>query len=132
MAYSPVTATDLKTRFPAFATLDNATVELWLDDARIVVTDAWIEADRAPAESLLAAHYLTLNGHGASGGAVGNLAAMGVTDFKSASMSVSFDAGRVNSLVSGDYSATTYGAQFLVHLRRNRGGPRLIGGAHAG
>lgn len=132
MAYIEPDADALKTRFPAFAAVDDVTIDYWLTDARLTVTDDWIENDRAPAEMALAAHNLALSGAGASGGAVANLAAMGVTDFKSASMSVSFDAETVRRSGNGGYSSTRYGVQFLTYLRRNRGGPRLIGAACRG
>lgn len=127
MAYTQPTAADLKLRFPAFAAVADETVEYWLTDARLIVTADWIEADRAPAEMALAAHNMVLAGLGTSGGAVGELAAMGVTDFKSASMSVSFDAAAIRSANGGDYGATRYGIAFRTYLRRNRGGPFLAG-----
>lgn len=127
MAYSQPTASDLKQRFLAFAAVPDATVEYWLTDARLIVTARWAEIDRAPAEMALAAHNMALNGLGSAGGAVGDLAAMGVTSFKSASMSVSFDGATIGRASSGGYRATKYGQQFLTYLARNRGGPRLIG-----
>lgn len=126
MAYSEPDADALKTRFPAFAAVADETVEYWLTDARLIVTDTWAEDDRAPAEMALAAHNLALNGYGTAGGAIGDLAAMGVTSFKSASMSVSFAEGAVLSAGSGGYGSTRYGKQFQVYLRRNRGGPLLV------
>lgn len=127
MAYTPATASDLRTRFPAFAAVPDGTVDYWLTDARLIVTEAWSEIDRAPAEMALAAHNLALNGYGAAGGAVGDLAAMGVTSFKSASMSVNFAEGVISASAAGGYSATKYGQAFAVYLRRNTGGPRLVG-----
>lgn len=125
MAYSQPTAATLKLRFPAFAAVADETVEYWLTDARLIVTDSWDEADRAPAEMALAAHNMTLNGLGTAGGTVGDLAAMGVTEFKSASMAVSFDADAIRAS-KGGYDATRYGRAFAVFLRRNRGGPMLV------
>jgi hypothetical protein len=126
MAYTAPDAAALKVRFPAFASVADETVDYWLEDARLTVTDAWDEADRAVAEMLLAAHNMAMQGLGTAGGAVANLAAMGVTDFKSASMSVSFDAASVRTSKGSGYDATTYGQQFKVYLRRNVGGPRLV------
>lgn len=127
MAYVPATPATFKTRYPAFAAVDDATVEYWLTDARLIVTDAWADVDRANAETALAAHNLILNGYGSAGGAVSDLASMGVTSFKSASMSVNFAEGVIASNAAGGYSATKYGKDFAVYLRRNRGGPRLVG-----
>lgn len=126
MAYTTPDAATLKIRYPAFAAVPDPTVDYWLADARLIVTDAWAADDRAIAEMLLAAHNMALQGLGTAGGTVANLAAMGVTDFKSASMSVSLDAEILRASKGGGYDATSYGAQFKVYLRRNRGGPRLV------
>lgn len=127
MAYVEPDATALKLRYPAFAAVDDVTVEYWLTDARLIVTDAWIENDRSNAEMALAAHNLALSGYGQPSGAVGNLAAMGVTGFKSASMSVQFDGASVSRRNAGGYASTRYGVEFQTYLRRNIGGPRLVG-----
>lgn len=127
MAYVQPTAAELKLRYPAFATVPDETVEYWLTDARLIVTDAWAEVDRGPAEMALAAHNMELSGYGSAGGAVGDLAAMGVTSFKSASMSVNFAEAAIVRSGSGRYSSTKYGVQFMPYLRRNVGGPRLVG-----
>ena len=127
MAYIEPDAAAVKLRFPAFAAVDDVTIEYWLTDARLIVVDTWAENDRAPAEMSLAAHNMALSGVGSTGGAVSSLAAMGVTDFKSASMSVSFDAETVRRSGNGGYSSTRYGVQFLPYLRRNVGGARLVG-----
>lgn len=129
MAYTEPDAATLKTRYPAFSAVADPTVEYWLTDARLIVTDTWAENDRAIAEMLLAAHNMALQGLGTAGGAVANLAAMGVTSFKSASMSVGFDAAQIAKASAGGYASTTYGEQFMVYLRRNRGGVRLIASA---
>jgi uncharacterized protein YfiM (DUF2279 family) len=124
MAYTAPTAADLKLRFPAFSAVADETVEYWLEDARLIVTDSWIEADRAPAEMALAAHNMEENGLSSAGGAVANLAGMGVESFKSASFSVNFKAGAGAS--GGGYASSRYGKAFLAFLRRNRGGPLLV------
>lgn len=118
--------TAFRIRFPAFASVPDSTVAYWITDAQLTVTDSWIAADIEPATLTLAAHNLELSGAGSSGGAVASLAGMGVTDFKSASMSVSFDAETVRRSGNGGYSSTRYGVQFLTYLRRNRGGARLV------
>ena len=127
MAYVAPIPDDLRDRYPAFAAVDDGTITYWLTDARVLVTDSWAENDRAPAEMALAAHNMALNGFGTAGGAVGDLAAMGVTGFRSASMSVEFDAATIRANASGGYGSTKYGQAFLPYLRRNRGGPLLAG-----
>ncbi len=70
---------------------------------------------------------MALAGLGTAGGAVGDLASMGVTSFRSASMSVIFDGGKISLETAGGYRSTRYGVEFLTYLARNRGGPRLVG-----
>lgn len=123
---SPLVAEFLM-RYPAFASVGVAQITYWLKDAETTVTDSWIEADISPARMALAAHNLALSGYGTAGGAVGNLAQMGVTSFKSASMSVNFAEAVVSASAGGGYASTRYGKDFQIYLRRNKGGPRLIG-----
>ena len=127
MAYTAPTPAEFKIRYPEFTAVTDERVQYWLTDALRYVTDGWIEADRAVAEMAYAAFELCKAGAGTSGGAVGDLAAMGVTDFRSASMSVSFDASVVSGKASGGYGANRYGREFLTYLRRNRGGAFLAG-----
>jgi Protein of unknown function (DUF4054) len=130
MAYTAPTPAELRIRFPAFAAVTDEVINYWLADARVTVTDAWIEADRAPGEMELAAHNMAGNGYGSAGGAVAGLAAMGVTDFKSGAMSASFDAETVRAANAGGYGSTRYGVLFLTRLRRNVGGAFLAGCAY--
>ena len=128
MAYVQPDAATLKMRYHAFAAVDDAKIEYWLTDARLIVTDAWADVDRANAEMALAAHNMALIGlDKPANDAVGSIAAMGVTSFKSASMSVNFDAETIQKANSGTYSSTKYGQLFIPYLRRNVGGARLIG-----
>lgn len=124
MAYIAPDADDLKARFPAFASVDEDTIDLWLADAQLTVTDSWIEADYEPAIMELAAHNMALLGIGSTGsGAVGGMA--GVTSFKSGSFSANFSDEAVAAQVKGGYAATPYGKLFAPRLRRNRGGARV-------
>lgn len=124
--YEPAIA-EFLIRYPAFAAVNVATIAYWLKDAETTVTDDWIAADISPARMALAAHNLAASGYGTAGGAVGNLAAMGVTSFKSASMSVNFSDSVIAASAGGGYASTKYGVEFRNYLRRNRGGARLIG-----
>lgn len=131
MAYTVPTDEDLRLRYPAFAAVDEDVIDHWITDAQRIVTTSWIEADYAPAIMAHAAWRLALAGHGTAGGAVGDLAAMGVAGFQSASMSVSFDRGSVTAVARGGYEANRYGVEFQAMLRRNRGGP-LLAAAYPG
>lgn len=115
-------------RYPAFASVSISTIAYWLTDAEVTVTDSWITADISPARMALAAHNMAMLGlDRPTNDAVGSLAQMGVTGFRSASMSVNLDAETIRNANSGGYSSTKYGQQFLPYLRRNVGGPRLVG-----
>lgn len=115
-------------RFPAFAAVPDSTIQYWLTDAGNIVTSSWDSVDYEPALLALAAHNMALLGlDKPADDAVGGIAAMGVTSFKSASMSVSFDAETIQKANSGTYSSTKYGQLFMPYLRRNVGGARLIG-----
>lgn len=120
MAYSVPTSADLKVRYPGFSTVADATVNYWIADAQRVVTEAWIEADYPIAIMLHAAHEMATAGLEA-----GDVAALpqGVTRFRSGSM----DVGMAESLASATgYQATRYGREFLVYLKRNRGGAIVV------
>lgn len=127
MAYVAPTPAEFKIRYPEFTAVDDARVQYWLTDALRYVTDGWIEADRAVAEMAYAAFELCRGGAGTSGGAVAGLAGMGVTDFRSASFSVSFDSAVIAGSAGGGWSSNKYGRDFAVYLRRNTGGPFLAG-----
>lgn len=119
------TPTDLKATLPAFAAVDDATVQRWLDRAARVVDASWAAEDQQHAQILLAAHYMTLQGLGA--GAEAEMAASGALGFKSMrSGSLSLDRGDgAADKIMGEFGLTAYGRQFYPLLRANRGGPRV-------
>lgn len=120
MPYTIPTAADLKVRYPGFAPVADATVNYWITDARRLVTEAWIEADYPIALMLHAAHELAMSGLEA-GDAAG--LPQGVTRFRSGSMDVAFS----DSLAGATgYQATRYGREFLIYLKRNRGGAIVV------
>jgi hypothetical protein len=123
MAYNVPTAADLKTRYPAFAAVPDATVEYWIGDAQRFVDEGWREADYGPALLSRAAHEMALAGIGASSGIP-----EGVTSFKSGSFSASISDAAAQAQVKGGLQATRYGREFAAILRRNFAGPRLVVG----
>ena len=122
MAYVVPTAADLKARFPAFADVLDATVNLYIADAQ--VDETWLEADYAPAIMAWAAWAMTDFGIG-TGGEVAGYIGSGVTKLKSGTLDVSFSDKA--SSASG-YETNVYGRQYLMLLRKNKGGPRVIRG----
>lgn len=126
MAHDPATLSDFRARYQAFSSVADETVQYWLDDAYDTTKD-WGCDEATKAQMALAAHNLAKEGYGSGGGAVGNLADMGVTAFRSASMSVNFADGVVSARSGGGYSSTRYGREYVGYLRRCRGGMRLVG-----
>ena len=56
-------AANLKSRYPEFTGVADATITLFLSEAGAMVDETWAEGDRAPAVLALAAHYLSLEGY---------------------------------------------------------------------
>lgn len=113
MAYSAPTPADLKARYPAFADVPDATVQLWLDDAAVDCA-LWPDDARARAELTYTAHKLALLGQGA--GAV----PLGLTSFKSGTFAATVSDGLAS--LTG-FSATVYGREFIAMRRVYFGGP---------
>ena len=121
MPYSVPTATDLKARFPIFATVADATVTACIADASRFVDTSWLEADYQPAIMFLAAHYLVTEG--ATGA---NPAAAGpITGERLGDASVNYAAPSASAQVS-DYANTVYGKRFLALLRVNQPGVLVV------
>lgn len=123
MAIDPAT---LKLRYPAFAAVPDATVQYWLTDAARIVTDAWGD-DQEPGTLALAAHSMATTPGVVAGGSGSAQIPAGVTSFKSGTVSLTFSDAAAAQSASGGYQATVYGKEFAVMLRRNVGGPLLVG-----
>lgn len=121
-----IDAATLRLRYRAFAAVDDAVIQYWLDDAGRIVTDAWGD-DYEPATFALAAHSMALaRTPGIADGGASQIPA-GVTRFKSGTVDIAVTEAAANRAVSGGYGSTPYGAEFQIMLRRNAGGPMLVG-----
>lgn len=125
-------------RYPAFAAVPQATIRYWLVDAERGVGTSWIEGDYAAGLMALAAHNMALAGLGTDAAALGGIPA-GITTMKSGTLSLSFTEQAANARLGGGFGSTRYGAEYMILLRRNRGGPLVtptgvlptgINGAH--
>ncbi|WP_084398281.1 DUF4054 domain-containing protein [Henriciella aquimarina] len=123
MAYTPADADTFKARFPAFATVDDAVIEDALDRARRVVDSSWMADDRQEAESLHAAHELTMDGLGATREAQ----LQGFRRLKLGSLELERESS--GSASSSTYNLTTYGKRFLAILKRNHPAVIALGGS---
>lgn len=129
MAYDPPTPDDLRAYYPAFAAVSDATIALYIDQVNGTdVDESWLEADFAPAIMSAAAHRMVRNGVAIAGGDLAGMAGAGLTDFQSGSMRVRFSDEAVKAQIKGGWSTTQYGQNYAEMLRRNKGGPRVIGG----
>jgi hypothetical protein len=124
MAYQTPTPATFKLRYPEFAAVSDALVQLVLDDAIADVGETWVEKDRARAQMLLTAHILTMEGEpgrtedGASGATAGTGIVkrdkVGDVETEFATPSASGAGGSLSA-----YASTFYGQQYLELLRRN-------------
>ena len=122
MAYVIPTANELQTKYPAFAAVADATIDVYIADAQ--VDETWLEADYAPAIMAWAAWSMTDAGIG-TGGEIAGYIGSGVTKLKSGTLDVSFSDKAASA--SG-YETNIYGRTYLMLLRKNKGGPRVVRG----
>lgn len=141
MAYTDPTAATLKADFPEFSSTDDATVTRAINVAKRMVDQSWTEGDYTRAIELYACHLMSTgqvaspSGGGGGGGAGGGGAMTGaITSESLGPISVSYGEAKASGGGgSGGYedifglSATTYGSEFLMLQRLNRGGPRTTG-----
>lgn len=124
MAYTPADAESFKTRFPAFAAVDDDVIEAALVRARRIVDSTWLADDRQEAEQLAVAHDLTMDGLGATREAQ----LQGFRRLKLGSLELERETGG-GSASSSTYNLTTYGKRFLTILKRNVPGVVALGGS---
>lgn len=118
MAYSTPTAADLQARYPAFAAVADATIDVWIAEAESDTT-SWTgdaDTDRTRAVLALAAHKM------AEQGLSTNASAQGVTSFKSGTFSASVSEVQANRT---GLDATIYGREYLALAKRHFGTPVL-------
>lgn len=115
MAYTAPTATDLKTMYPAFASVADATVDAYIVRANRSVDATWTEDDYADAIMLLACHLMALNGIGSSNDAK----ASGFATIKSGNLTLTRERATAGG-TPDPWSRTVYGVQFYTLLRQNK------------
>jgi hypothetical protein len=124
MAYDLPTPAELMVRYPSFADVDEAIIQYWLTDAERFVDTSWMEGDYAPALMAMAAHNMTLSGQGTEAQATSDLP-VGITSMKIGTLGLTFDSAITRDKAMGTLSATRYGSEYAVLLRRNKAGPRV-------
>lgn len=135
---APPSAILFKTRYPLFKGLDDALINLVLNEVvSSFVDETWLEADQIPAILALAAHFLAMEGHPfteisddtGSGSNESVITTGALSSIKVGDVSVSYGSGSsatgggISSSNSSDIRSnlnlTTYGQQFLSLRRKN-------------
>ncbi len=126
MGYAEPTPADLKARYPAFATVEDATITYWLTDAHRFVDQSWMQGDYGPALIAHAAYDMVRVGvPGISGGDLSGFTAAGVTSFKSGTFQAQFSDEAVKVAIAGGLDSNIYGLEYCELLVRNKSGPRV-------
>lgn len=110
------TATELKTRYPDFVDVADATVTAFIADATRFVDDTWFADDIDRAIMALAAHMMAMEGLGAN--AVSRAGAGVVTSYKLGDAAETY-APPGGGGSGSEYEATAYGRTFLRIMAAN-------------
>ena len=145
--HTPVPDNELfKIRFPEFVNVQDALIDMILDEMSDHVDDRWRDKDYQPAIMYLTAHRLTLEGeparsNAATAAAGGSVAAAATGAIKRVKVDDTetefFEGGTTNAVISStslsglegdvlDYTLTPYGRRFMQLRARNHGGPRVF------
>jgi len=108
---------ELRAMFPAFVTVPDATIALWLRRADVQVGDNWPDDDRNDGRLFFAAHMMASLGLGQG------TAPAGVTSFKSGTFSVQMSDKAASAV---GLSSTVYGRVYQALCQRAFGGIRLV------
>lgn len=132
MPYTAPTAETFKVRYPEFSGVPDALVSAVLGEAIGQIGDDWHEDDRAQAQSLLAAHNLTMEGEPersrtiAAGGDISGKTNGAMTSMKVGDVAVTYADRNASGGGSGsmgsteaEYRRTPYGARYYELMRRN-------------
>lgn len=135
------TASELKLRYTEFEPLDEARINIFIEEASRSVDDTWIEDDQKHAIMALTCHLMSLEGEPSktvnsgsstvvsSGGVELYLKKRTVGDtsneYAETSGSVSNGSGDSGS-AENDYQSTPYGAKFYKLLKLNHSGMRVV------
>lgn len=120
MAYTDPTAATLVVSFPEFESREVDVIERAIAVAKRMVDQSWTEGDYTRAIELYAAHIMALSDISQStGGAGGAIASESLGP-----IAVSYQKNSQPDPTG--FNATSYGTEFALLLRLNRGGPRSM------
>jgi len=111
-----MTPTEFKLKYPQFAAVDDARVQLFLDDSALLLSEeCWGDLYNKGIE-LLTAHELTLASV-TDGAAISAGISSNTTQKKAGDVSVGKDASLIAAENENPYLRTTYGQSYLYYLR---------------
>jgi hypothetical protein len=120
MAYTPVTPSAFKARFPEFASKDNDYIQLILTEAELNVDDTWLsQANYNAGIMYLTAHIIASSDLAASGGGAGS--GGGIASESFGGMSISYDkSASAAAGSSSKWGGTEYGRRFAELVKANK------------
>jgi len=106
--------TAFKARFPEFATIDNARIQVFIDDALLVLNEVTWGSIYSLAVCYLSAHYLALGEESSSngGGTVGNVSSKGVDG-----VTISYNSVNLSNVDQAYFLSTQYGQKFYSLIK---------------
>jgi len=107
-------ATAFKARFPEFNSIDDARIDIFIEDSLLVLTEATWGSLYSIATCYLTAHYLALGEQSSNGdsGTTGPVASQAVDG-----TSISFNSFSPTSEFSSFYNSTQYGQRFYTLIK---------------
>lgn len=111
-----ITPTEFKARFPEFATIADARIQIFIDDSELEMSESYWGDLFARGQSYLTAHLLALgeqSATGASGGTAGP-----VTSKSVGGVSVSFGGPTITDSTEGYWLTTSYGQEYWRLLQQ--------------
>lgn len=118
-------ATTFKARYVEFASIDDATINIFLAEALLYVDASWPDNYIGKCHGLATAHLLKVEGYGSSATiqSVGGLPNLeGITKFKIDDLEVNFSTATVERANTDSLTGTSYGRQFKEFRDRLFGG----------
>ena len=114
---TPMTVSEFKIRYPQFASTPDETVQLYLDDAALLLNEERWSDLYAKGQGLLAAHELTLLSQAQAAGASAGVAD-DVTSETAGNVSYTRSSDAIKASRENPYNATQYGQQYLYLARQ--------------
>lgn len=116
------TATSMKLKFPEFRSVDDAVIEMAIEEARATVGSNWIESSRTLARMYLAAHLIAAGQAATEGGAGQTIASESI----GGEISITYRNDSSPTATADDFNTSSYGRRYLDILGGNFAGARIV------